>query len=126
LKNLYSPVIVILDTESDQFDVIELPDDEFASDIRWVKNASIIGNSIKIPVWRLGLIYCTNRESRIFQVDIDGKNLRKNIQMHDFKLSFLERLRIGLCRIFKQSRAGSTRTKGSTRWPVCDLARKSR
>lgn len=79
MKELYTPVIVILDTDSDKFEIIELPEDEFAADIQWVNNDSILGKAIKIPIWRLGLIYCSNRESRIFVVDVDGKNTRKYI-----------------------------------------------
>lgn len=72
---MYFSVIVILDTETDKFEVIELPNDEFPTDIQWVNDVSVVGLSYKIPVWRLGLNHCTNRESRVFRVDIDGKNL---------------------------------------------------
>lgn len=80
---MYFSVIVVLDVSSDQFELIELSenDTEFPIDIQWVGNTSIIGTSYAIPPWRLGLYACNNRPSRIFQVDVDGKNLSKNCEL---------------------------------------------
>ncbi len=76
---MYNSVIVVLDIKTDKFEVIELSDNdsEFPIDIQWVGNTSIIGTSYAIPPWRLGLYACNNRPSRIFQIDVDGKNLSK-------------------------------------------------
>lgn len=80
MQDMYFSVIVVLDVSSDKFELIELLDNEteFPTDIQWVGNTSIVGTSYAIPPWRLGLYACNNRPSRIFQVDVDGKNLSKN------------------------------------------------
>lgn len=76
---MYFSVIVVLDVNSDKFELIELSDNdtEFPTDIQWVGNTSIVGTSYAIPIWRLGLYACNNRPSRIFRVDVDGQNLSK-------------------------------------------------
>lgn len=81
---MHFSVIVVLDVSSDKFELIELSDNdtEFPIDIHWVGNASIIGTSYAIPPWRLGLYACNNRASRIFQVDVDGKNLSERILLN--------------------------------------------
>ncbi|KAG4077418.1 hypothetical protein HA402_002845 [Bradysia odoriphaga] len=78
LSDMYFSVIIVLDVESDKFELIELSenDSEFPVDIQWVGDTSIVGTSYAIPPWRLGLYACNNRPSRIFQVDVDGKNLK--------------------------------------------------
>lgn len=76
MHDMHFSVIVILHVETDKFNVIEMPNDQFPTDLQWVDNNSIIGTSYAIKDWRLGLIYCTNRESQIFQINVDGSNLR--------------------------------------------------
>jgi hypothetical protein len=75
-------VIAILDVETDELKIVELGKDDFPADLQWVGNSGIIGTSYKIPVWRLGLVYCSNRESLIFSVQVDGNNLRKLVHSH--------------------------------------------
>ena len=74
LRDSYESVIVVLDLEKEEFKVVALPDQLFPSDLQWVNDSSIIGTGYAHVDWRLGLIYCSNRESRIFQVNTDGSN----------------------------------------------------
>jgi hypothetical protein len=77
MNNFKHSVIVILDLKTDKFRFIDMPPDQFPTDLQWVQNSAIIGTSYQIPDWRLGLIYCTNRESRIFHINADGTDLSK-------------------------------------------------
>lgn len=77
MGDMYFSVVVVLDLKSDKFNIIELPVDQFPTDIQWIDNNSIAGTSYKLENWRLGLIYCNNRESRIFQINVDGSDFRK-------------------------------------------------
>ncbi|KAJ6632877.1 Acylamino-acid-releasing enzyme [Pseudolycoriella hygida] len=78
LEDMYFSVIVVLNLESDKFELIELSDDDtkFPTDIQWASNTTIVGTSYDISEWRLGLYACNNRRSRIFRVDVDGQNLQ--------------------------------------------------
>ncbi|ODM91045.1 Acylamino-acid-releasing enzyme [Orchesella cincta] len=76
LTSQYFSVIVVLDIESNEFKVLPLPDDQFPTDIQWVCDTYIVGTSYPIPIWRLGLMACSNRESVIFSVQADGENFR--------------------------------------------------
>lgn len=64
--------MVVLDTETDGFRYFTLPNNDFPCDLQWVGNASFIGLSMTDSAWRLGAVYCANRESRIFQMDEHG------------------------------------------------------
>lgn len=73
----FQSVVVILDVDAEKFEILELPDKLFPSDLQWVNSSSIVGTGYVHTPWRLGLIYCTNRESRIFQIGTDGNNFSK-------------------------------------------------
>ena len=75
MKDAYSSVIVVLDLESDKFEILCCNED-FPFDIQWVNSSSIVGTALINPLWRMGYIYCTNRESRIFHTSLDGKKHR--------------------------------------------------
>ncbi|CAG7832552.1 unnamed protein product, partial [Allacma fusca] len=68
----YNTIAVVLDIDTDGFRYFTLPNNDFACDLQWVRNNSFFGLSLTDSVWRLGLIYCANRESRIFQCDEHG------------------------------------------------------
>lgn len=65
-------MIVVLQPETDVFRYFSVPNGEFAYDLQWAGNSSIVGVALVNTGWRLGLIYCTNREARIFQCDENG------------------------------------------------------
>jgi acylaminoacyl-peptidase len=77
LRDVFESVIVVLDVNREDFQVVPLPDQLFPSDLQWLDNSSLIGTGYVHTDWRLGLIYCSNRESRIFQVGTDGSNFSK-------------------------------------------------
>lgn len=76
LTGQYESVIVVLDVTTDEFKVLPLPEGNFPTDIQWIGNSHICGTTYPLPIWRLGLIFCSNRESRIFTVRADGENFR--------------------------------------------------
>jgi len=71
---MYNSVVVVLDIETDEFKLLDLPDDQFPVDVQWTAEDIIVGTTYKINDWRLGLIFCSNRESRIFKVNVDGSD----------------------------------------------------
>lgn len=64
--------MVVLNIDSDAFQYYTLPNNDFPCDLQWVGNSSFVGLSMTDSPWRLGAIYCANRESRIFQMDEHG------------------------------------------------------
>lgn len=76
LTNQYFSVVVVCDITTDQFQVLPIPEDQFPTDIQWIGDTHICGTTYPIPIWRLGLIYCSNRESRIFSVEANGQNFK--------------------------------------------------
>ncbi|ODN03798.1 Acylamino-acid-releasing enzyme [Orchesella cincta] len=76
LTGKYFSVIVVVDLDVDEFNVLPLPETHFPTDIQWVGDSHIVGTSYPLPIWRLGLIYCSNRESIIFSVQADGENFQ--------------------------------------------------
>ena len=63
---------MVLQPQTDVFRYFSIPNEEFAYDLQWAGNSSIVGVALVNTGWRLGLIYCTNREARIFQCDENG------------------------------------------------------
>ncbi|CAL8125984.1 unnamed protein product [Orchesella dallaii] len=76
LTGKYSSVIVVVDIDADEFNALHLPENHFPSDIHWVSDTHIVGTSYPFPIWRQGLVYCSNRESVIFSVQADGENFQ--------------------------------------------------
>lgn len=72
LENCYNSLVVVLNLDSDGFQYYTLPNNDFPCDLQWVGNSSFIGLSMMDSPWRLGSIYCTNRETRVFQMDEHG------------------------------------------------------
>jgi len=83
MTELKNSVLVVLDIEKGDVKVLDLPEDEYPVDVQWQNTDTLIGTTYKIPLWRLGLIYCSNRESTIFSVNADGT---------DFSTSDLQKL----------------------------------
>lgn len=65
-------MVVILNPDTDGFQYYTLPNNDFPCDLQWIGNSSFIGIAMTDSTWRLGAIYCANRESRIFQMDEHG------------------------------------------------------
>lgn len=76
LTERYYSVIVVLDITTDEFKVLSLPEEQFPTDISWIGDSHICGTTYPLPIWRLGLIYCSNRESIIFSIQADGENFQ--------------------------------------------------
>ncbi|KAG4079036.1 hypothetical protein HA402_001691 [Bradysia odoriphaga] len=72
LENCYNSLVVVLSLDSDGFQYYTLPNNDFPCDLQWVGNSSFIGLSMIDSPWRLGSVYCANRESRVFQMDEHG------------------------------------------------------
>lgn len=72
LENCYNSLVVVLNLDSDGFQYYTLPNNDFPCDLQWVGNSSFIGLSLVDSPWRLGSIYCANRESKVFQMDEHG------------------------------------------------------
>lgn len=81
METNYNSVVVVLNLDTDGFQYYTLPNNDFACDLQWVGSSSFIGLSMTDSAWRLGAIYCANRESRVFQMDEHGHRKTKTILM---------------------------------------------
>nr|CAB3222365.1 acylamino-acid-releasing enzyme-like [Phallusia mammillata] len=70
------PIVVLFDLKSKAITPLEecLPDDMCASEAIWCKNdKSIVVQGLKVTPLKLGLIYCQNRPSALYEFSIESK-----------------------------------------------------
>ncbi|XP_068231244.1 acylamino-acid-releasing enzyme-like isoform X1 [Palaemon carinicauda] len=73
LEGKHKSVVCVFDTKSGEVQCHELPDELCPGQLVWApKDEGIIGVAFVSTPYRLGLIYCPNRESKLFHMDMEG------------------------------------------------------
>ncbi|XP_064099763.1 acylamino-acid-releasing enzyme-like isoform X2 [Macrobrachium nipponense] len=73
LEGKHKGVVCILDTVSGEVKSHELPNELCPGQLVWApRDEGIIGVAFVSTPYRLGLIYCPNRESKLFHMDMEG------------------------------------------------------
>ncbi|XP_022905429.2 acylamino-acid-releasing enzyme-like isoform X1 [Onthophagus taurus] len=87
LVNKKQSTLVQYDIESDTFDVIKgIPEGVCPAKPIWSENGkSIVGIAYKSEPRKLGLIYCTNRLSTVFQIDFEENYVELNLENKSIK-----------------------------------------
>ncbi|XP_047502842.1 acylamino-acid-releasing enzyme-like isoform X1 [Penaeus chinensis] len=74
LEGKHKSVVCILNVDSGELLTHDLPDELCPGQLVWGPGGNgIIGVAFVSQPYRLGLVYCPNRESRLFYMDLEGK-----------------------------------------------------